>query len=322
MKLILYITTALLLSNLCYSQQRGSYSNFLLNDVYYNPAIAGSKNIHVANVSYRNQWVGFQGAPSLLMGNFYGSVRNEGKIGYGASIISENVGITQSTTFSVNYAHHFRLNESIKLGLGIQPGYLQYRVKLYDAILADQGDDVLTGTVYSANAIDVAAGFNLHSDKFFVMGSIHHLLGKEIRFTSYNSNLDFHFTGIAGYNYQFKKKKIELQPSILFKYTKPVPYQITGMLKGTFNNKFWIGLLYKTDATAGISVGINVKERFTIGYGFDYALSKLSNYQSGSHEVILSFNLTKEKPTLEEEDEKLNNSILNEEKDKIKKDKK
>jgi len=210
----------------------------------------------------------------------------------------------------------------MKLGLGIQPGYMQYRVKLYDAVLADQGDDVLTGSVYSANALDASAGFNLYSDKFFIMGSVHHLLGKEIRFTSYNSNLDFHFNGIAGYNILFKKKNFELQPSVMFKYTQPVPYQITGMLKGTFNNKFWIGVLYKTDDAAGVSVGVNLKDRLTVGYGFDYVLSKLSNYQSGSHEIVLSFNLTKEKPTLEEEDDKLNNSILDEMKDNMEKDKK
>jgi hypothetical protein len=94
------------------------------------------------------------------------------------------------------------------------------------------------------------------------------------------------------------------------------------MLKGTFNNKFWIGVLYKTDDAAGVSVGVNLKDRLTVGYGFDYVLSKLSNYQSGSHEIVLSFNLTKEKPTLEEEDDKLNNSILDEMKDNMEKDKK
>jgi len=322
MKLILLILSIFVFGFNSYSQQRGTYSNFLLNDVYYNPAIAGSKNIHIANISYRNQWVGFDGAPTLLMGNFYGSVKNKGKMGYGVSLLSEKVGITQSTTFSINYAHHFKLSEKMKLGLGIQPGYMQYRVKLYDAVLADQGDDVLTGSVYSANALDASAGFNLYSDKFFIMGSVHHLLGKEIRFTSYNSNLDFHFNGIAGYNILFKKKNFELQPSVMFKYTQPVPYQITGMLKGTFNNKFWIGVLYKTDDAAGVSVGVNLKDRLTVGYGFDYVLSKLSNYQSGSHEIVLSFNLTKEKPTLEEEDDKLNNSILDEMEDNMEKDKK
>ncbi|MBL4862130.1 MAG: type IX secretion system membrane protein PorP/SprF [Crocinitomicaceae bacterium] len=304
------------------AQQRAGYSNFLLNDYYYNPAIAGSKNVHVANLTYRNQWVGFDGAPTLMMGNFYGSVKNRGKMGYGVSLISEGTGITQNTTIYLNYAHHFKLTEHIKLGLGIQPGYMQYRVRLYDAQLADQGDEVLTGTVYPASAVDVSSGFNLYSDKFFLMGSAHHLLGKSIQFTSYNSNLQFHYNLIAGYNIKFKKKKFELQPSLMIKYTRPVPVQITGMLRGTFKDKFWLGFLYRTDDAVGVSLGMKVHERFSVGYGYDYTLSKLSNHQSGSHEVMLSFIITKNKPTLEEEDDKLNNSILEDMKKKMEEEKK
>ena len=134
-----------------FAQQRAVYSNFLLNDYYYNPAIAGSKNVHIANISYRKQWVGFEGSPSLIMGNFYGSLKNKGKMGYGVSLVSERTGITQNTTVYLNYAHHFRLSDNIKLGLGVKPGYMQYRVRLYEAQLADEGDEVLTGNIYSAS---------------------------------------------------------------------------------------------------------------------------------------------------------------------------
>ena len=57
---------------------------------------------------------------------------------------------------------------------------------------------------------------------------------------------------------------------------------------------------------------MTLKERFGIAYGYDYTISKLRNYNSGSHEVMLTFIITKNKPSLEEEDEDLNNSILEE----------
>lgn len=306
-----------------FSQQRAVYSNFLLNDFYYNPAIAGSRNVHEVNLSYRNQWIGFQGAPGLIMGNFMGSVRNQGKMGYGVALISERTGITQNTGIYLNYAQHFKLSDKVKLGLGVQPGYMQYRVKLYDAQLADQGDQVLTGSIYSANAIDVSAGFNLYSEKFFVMAAMHHALGEQIKFTTYNSNLDFHFNAIAGYTFAFntdpkkKKKPFDLQPSVLVKYAKPLPIQWSAMLKGTFNKRFWAGLIYRSDDAIGISLGAVIKERFSIGYGYDYTLSRLSNYQTGSHEVKLSFIITKKKPSIAEEDDKLNNSILEDLKKKL-----
>lgn len=292
------------------AQQQGVYSNFLMSDYYYNPAIAGSKNVHVANLNYRNQWVGFDEAPVNMSANFYGSYKNQGKTGYGATIISEKSGLTNATGIYLNYAQHFKLSKQVKLGFGIQPGYLQYRIRLYDAKIADQGDELLTGSVYSANALDVNVGFHLYSKKFFLMGSMQHLLGKQIQFTSYNSNLAFHYNAIGGYNFQFPKKNFELQPSIMIKYTSPVPVQWTGMLKGTLDNKYWLGLIYRSDDAIGISLGMNIKERMNIGYGYDYSISSIRKYNSGSHEIMLSFILTKKRPTLDEQDDKLNNSIL------------
>jgi len=314
-RFILLLISVLALSISGFSQQLVGYSNFLMNDYYFNPAIAGSRNVQEANMSYRNQWVGFDGAPVLLMGNFMGSYKNEGKIGYGASIISERKGITDNTAIYLNYAHHFQLTESIKLGLGIRPGYMQHRVRLYDAIIADAGDEVLTGTVYSANAIDVNAGFHLYSPKFFVMGSFQRLLGRQIQFTSYNNNLSFHFNTIAGYNYRFqnsKKKQMEIQPSLMIRLVRPLPLQVTGMVRFTYDNKFWGGLLYRSDDAIGFMAGMKIRERLDIGYSFDYTVSNLSNYQSGSHEVMLSFIISRKKSSLDDEDDELNKSILEE----------
>ncbi len=317
MKSLLTIIFIVGLCTFANAQQQGVYSNFLMNDYYYNPAIAGSKDVHMANLSYRNQWVGLEDAPVNMNANFYGSVRNKGKAGYGASIVSEKSGLVNNTGIYLNYAQHFKLSKKLKLGFGIQPGYIQYRVKLYDAVLADQGDEVLTGSVYSANAIDVNAGFHLYSNKFFLMGSLQHLLTRQIQFTSYNSNLAFHYNAILGYTFEFPKKKFDLQPSFMIKYTNPIPMQWTGMLKGTFNNKIWAGLIFRSDDALGFSLGIKLKERLNIGYGFDYSVSKIRKYNSGSHEVMLSFVITKKKPTLEEEDDKLNNSIMEDMKQKM-----
>jgi len=149
------------------------------------------------------------------------------------------------------------------------------------------------------------------------MGSMQHLLTKQIQFTSYNSNLAFHYNAIVGYTFEFPKKKFDLQPSFMIKYTNPIPMQWTGMLKGTFNNKIWAGIIFRSDDALGLSLGIKLKERLNIGYGFDYSVSKIRKYNSGSHEVMLSFVITKKKPSLEEEDDKLNNSIMEDMKQKM-----
>jgi len=313
----------LVITSYGFSQQQGVYSSFLLNDNYYNPAIAGSKDVHIVSLGYRNQWTGFTGAPVNVNANFYGSVKNKAKHGYGILFINEKMGITNKAGIYLNYAYHIKLGKGVKLGLGVRPGFMQYGVKLYNAQLADQGDALLTGNVYSASAIDVSTGFNLYSPKFFVMGSINHLLGNSIQFTAYNSSLSYHYNFIAGYNFRFDKKKFALQPSVMFKYAHPAPVQWTGMLKGTYDNNYWIGLIYRSDDAIGISAGVTIKERFNVGYGYDYTLAGLRKQQTGSHEIMLSFVITKKRPSLDEEDDKLNKSVMddlqkkNEEKEKL-----
>ncbi len=300
------------------AQMQATYTNFLMNEYYYNPAIAGSKNVHTANMSYRNQWTGFEDAPVTFMGNFNGSIKNKGKHGYGISLISDRLGLMQNTGVYLNYAYHVKLGEKLKLGLGVQPGYVQYRIRLYDARIVDAADAVLTGNVYAANAVDLNSGIHLYSKKFFLMASVHQILGKSIEFTTFNSSLQMHYVGIMGYTFEKEKSKWSFQPAILARQMGSFPLQWNAMLKVAYDKKYWGGTVYRSNDAAAICAGIRLKDRYELGYSFDYSLSGISQYQNGTHEITLSFVTTKPKPSLEEEDEKLNNSIMEEMKKKAK----
>src|SRR5690606_2096396 len=116
-------------------------------------------------------------------------------------------GLVSNTGFLVNYVYHLKLNEKQKLAFGVKPGFQQYNIKLYDALLADENDPMLTGNVLSTGAFDFQAGLNWYSEKFFVMLSMRHLFGKAIKFTGFNDGLAKHYTFIAGYHWNLTKKK-------------------------------------------------------------------------------------------------------------------
>ncbi|PKR81323.1 hypothetical protein CW751_04505 [Brumimicrobium salinarum] len=313
MRKILYITILLLLStSTLNAQQIGMYSDFMRNIFFYSPAYVGSQEALVVSAGYRSQWVGFDDAPADFNINLLGSVKNQGKIGYGVGIYNQNSGLMNTTGIRLNYAHHFNLSKNIKLGLGIQPGYFQYRIRLYDAVTADEGDDVFSGNINSTNAFDINMGFNIYSDRFFVMASAQRILGKMIKFTNFNSQLQFHFNAIAGYNFEFEKQKIKLQPNILFKYTEPVPLQVSPMVTVKYDDKYDLSLMYRHDDAIGIIAGYTWKKRLTVAYGYDISINRIKKYNSGSHEVLISFIINNKKPTLEELDDSLNNSILDE----------
>jgi len=312
----IYILFIFCLPFVHFGQQLPVFTNFILNDYFYNPAVVGSKSSNYLNFSYRNQWAGFEGAPTTLMGSYYGTYRNNPKSGYGISLISDKAGLTQNTGIFLNYAYHLKLTKDIKMGLGIQPGFYQYRIRLYDVQMADLGDDILTGNVLSSNALDINSGFHVYSKKFFVMGSFQQILRKSVGFTSYNSSLRMHYTFVGGYQFDFEKKNFSLQPIVMVNYVKPTPAQLTFMLKGTYKEKFWAGLSYRTSDAVSIILGYKVLDRLNIAYAYDYSISGISKYNSGSHEICFSFITKVKKPSLDDLDEKLNNSIMDDMKNK------
>nr|WP_294858618.1 type IX secretion system membrane protein PorP/SprF [uncultured Fluviicola sp.] len=292
-----------------YGQQQSLFTNVFANPLHYSPAYVGSTNYHEVSFFNRNQWVGFKDAPKNFYLNFHGSFKNKAKHGYGIQLLTEQTGLLGKTGVYLNYGYQIKMNKKWKMGLGIRPGFVQYRVRLYDAVIADPGDPIFTGNSYSGNAFDVNTGFRLYSDKFEFSGTIDHLIGKGLNFNSYNQNLQFHYTFMSSYKFVFKKNW-ELRPAILFRYTKPVPSQISILAQLTYKDKFFGGLNFRTKDAMGIFLGIRLKSRLAITYGYDYSYTKLRKYSAGSHEIGISFIITKNRPSLEEEDDKLNNSIL------------
>lgn len=308
-----YITTStfVLLTMYFFAQQQGLYTNFLANALHYSPASVGSTNYHEVNFFHRNQWVGFKDAPTNFYFNLHGSYKNKAKHGYGIQLLSEQSGLMAKTGVYVNYGYQLKLNDTWKLGFGLRPGFVQYRIKLYDAVIADEGDPLFTGNTYSGNAFDVNGGLRLYSQKFELSATIEHLLGKGLRFSSYNQNLQFHYTLMSSYKLAFKKNW-EFRPAVLIKYTSPVPLQLAVLAQLSFKDKYFGGVNFRTNDALGIYLGMRIKNRLSITYGYDYSYTSIRKYSAGSHEIGLSFILTKNRPSLEEKDDELNNSILEE----------
>ena len=76
------------------------------------------------------------------------------------------------------------------------------------------------------------------------------------------------------------------------------------MLKGTYgapisidlssnillSNKFEIGISYRLNDSVSALVGFQLKNRFKIGYAYDFTTSRLGAFNYGSHEIFLTFN--------------------------------
>jgi len=97
---------------------------------------------------------------------------------------------------------------------------------------------------------------------------------------------------IGGYVFDFSPN-LKFKPAFLTKVVEGAPLQVD--LSGNFliNDKFVLGAAWRWSAAVSLMAGFQVTDGLYIGYGYDLETTKLANYNSGSHEVFLRFELFK-----------------------------
>lgn len=287
---VLFFTCAFSL----FAQQQSLYSNYVLNAYAYNPAVVGSKDYLQAGLYYRNQWTGFEGAPKTYLANMYGPIKKVKNLSLGGMIVADKTGLISTNSGYLTAAYHVKLSKKLKLGLGISGGLKQYKVRLYDVRMYDQGDELLTGNILTSNTFDANAGLYLHGKNLFVGISSMNMLNNKIRWKNSQGKLTPHLFGTIGYNYAITKELV-VQPSVLIKFNNPVPWQGEYSLKFTYKDWIWLGGSYRDkDAVSGM-MGVTLIKKVNVAYAYDFTLSTIRKYQQGSHEISISYSFIKKK---------------------------
>jgi type IX secretion system PorP/SprF family membrane protein len=106
------------------AQQDPLSSHYMFNTLTYNPGIAGTTGMICATAITRQQWVGFEGAPSTTIFNISAPV-SPFKInsGVGLRVESDNVGFDRDINLSGIYTYLLDIGSGV-LGIGISMGML------------------------------------------------------------------------------------------------------------------------------------------------------------------------------------------------------
>ncbi|MBK9283602.1 MAG: PorP/SprF family type IX secretion system membrane protein [Sphingobacteriaceae bacterium] len=337
-KILTIIFLSFLIGSNLIGQQQTLLTNFVLHRYMYNPAFAGTNTGMEFNANYRNQWTGFTGAPKTIAVSGYGTFKKKPNMAVGGMVYSDKTGLVQRTNFYGSYSYHVKLNKKYSLGFGLALGGVQYNVKVYDAIPFDKDDEFLKNDILNANAFDANSGLYFYSKKFFFGLSSAQMVNGKIHWFEKEGRLSPHFYVMTGFNQILDKKKKEwmLQPTFLARFNNPSPYMMELGLRGLYKEMYWLGFsgrVWKNfdkkwkSASACVLVGATISKQFTLAYSYDYALTALNQYSSGSHEIILTYTkLGKKRKTASEKvmdaDESEFNNIDNSMKSNLKNKKK
>ena len=167
MKKLLYITVIVLLVNQIQGQQLPQYTQYMLNDLAINPAVAGKNDYADVRSNNRYQWVGITDAPRTYMLTLHSPLKNR-HMGLGTHIYTDIVGPTRRVGIKVAYAYHIKIAEKTRISLGLNAGIQQWGIDGHKLYLHDAGDDNLLTQYQTRIVPDFGAGLYVHNEKWYI----------------------------------------------------------------------------------------------------------------------------------------------------------
>lgn len=300
MKNLLTITLGIFIAVNVSAQQLSMYSQYYWNDYVINPAFTGIKNTPRVQFGYRNQWSGFQGSPkTYTVGGHVGL--NKQNMGLGGMIFSDDQGgAIRQNGVMLNYSYQLKLNKNSGLSFGLAGILNQYGFN------GSQIQNINPDVTLQANVTQLTPDLNFGvvyrlKDKLFIGLAANQLVQSRLsKFNTGNLSLSEnqlirHYNLSASYVTEINST-IEVEPFVLMRSTfiKAPQFELGGKIQ--YNKLVFGGLSYRSNESVIGLLGVNY-QNFMLAYSYDFTLSAIRNYSSGSHELLLAYRFKNNKAT-------------------------
>ncbi len=275
-----------------HAQQDPQYTNYMYNTININPAYAGSRGALSIFGLHRSQWVGLEGAPTTNSFSVNTPIADS-KVGLGVSFVNDALGVMDENTLSVDFSYTLDLNNrGSKLSFGLKGSANLLNVAYSDLNKYNPNDPQILNDVSNEFTPNIGAGIYWHTEKSYVGFSVPSFL-ESTRYNNYIQSTmqqKMHYYLMGGHVFEINPT-LKFKPAFLLKAVEGAPLQadITGNF--LIHDKFTIGGAYRWDAAWSALVGFQVTEGMFIGYSYDSDIKALRNYNNGSHEIFVRFEL-------------------------------
>lgn len=274
-----------------FAQHTPLTSQYLFNGLLINPAYAGSRDALAANLTYRRQWVGFEGAPETQILSVHAPIGTR-KLGLGAMVYNDRIGVSRETGFFTNYAYRMTMGRG-KLSLGLGAGVSVMQSNWTALALQETNDVTFANDSRGVLNPNFSAGAYYYNKKYFVGASLPFFLAKR-----FDAETDTWYVRNDEAQYQPMltggclidiDRDVKLKPSVLIRYQLGALPQADLNCNVIFKEKLWAGLSYRTgDALVGMFEVLPTPQ-WRIGYAYDLGISKITPYTGGSHELMVQY---------------------------------
>jgi len=276
------------------AQQEAQFTQYMYNTISVNPAYAGSRDVLSITGLYRTQWVGLEGAPKTA--TFSMNTPLGERVGLGLSVVNDRIGPSDENNIAADFSYNIPVGLTSRLYFGVKASANILNIDYTKLDMYNPSDSQYQFNVDNKFSPNIGAGVYFQAEKGYVGLSVPYLLETNHFKNSTSTDLKekMHSYLIGGYVFDLSES-IQFKPAILTKMAIGAPLQVDLSANFLFNEKFTLGAAYRWDAAVSAMAGFQITPGLLVGYGYDFDTTNLGNYNSGSHEIFLRFEIFKGK---------------------------
>jgi type IX secretion system PorP/SprF family membrane protein len=288
---IVYIL--ILLHTFAWGQQDNLYTQFMYNPSSINPGYTGSRQVTTIFIQGREQWMGFEGAPSSSNFNIQ-HYREDSKLGLGLDFFSDAIGPYDEKSFSINTSYQLQLSDDKYLGLGLQAALSSVNLDFSIVELSDPNDPFYESNLQNRINPNIGVGFyyydsstyfGISAPRLFNTFNYEPLRSERFKITFEN----IHMYLMAGHVFQLTNS-LRFKPAILARYVESQPFLINYSASFDLQKKLSFGASYSKGISISTLLGVQLIDNLFVGYSYDINTGAI-DIGRGSHEIILRFEL-------------------------------
>ena len=277
--------------NLVSGQSEPVYSQYMFDKIIINPAYAGSSNWLVGSLKHRSHTRGIEGAPETSLFTFHAPLQKK-SMGVGLKACYDRTAISNTLSLSGVYSFHIGFGNG-KLSFGLEGGMVNKLADFSGLIRTDHDDVAIPENAVTELVPDASFGIYFSSQNYYFGGSVDHLLSSSIIPSDQEHriiNLDRSYSLIGGYISDVEDI-LTIEYGLMARYQPRVPILTDFYVNLNFLERFTIGGALRSLDMVSAMLKINVTKNIHVAYSYDFNLNALSNFSSGSHEIMLSYGI-------------------------------
>lgn len=276
------IVGVLMMTNISQGQQLVRNNFYVQNPYLINPALTGFHGELSGYLNYRDQWQGIHGAPQMSQIGGHGPISEHMGVGVKGSYLSQ--GIFREAAVDLTWAYWMRIQDEGSLSLGASIGFAFNRIRNEQVRIQDSNDQALyNGDV---NESFFNTGFGIHYEyKAFTLN---------VASPSLYNRVDKKFLPLVnvetGYDFFVANNIWRIHPAVYYQVSNPGLQQLDFNLLAEWDDLLFGQVGYRTNNSIWLAVGATFVD-LGIMYGYEINNSKIKTVSSGTHEIMLYFDI-------------------------------